>query len=71
MLDFEITGGTILIEHRAGKSKKDICMNKRRCHAAKDRCEWNSTNTNISQMGTKFHCRTAECSGRAATHRCV
>jgi hypothetical protein len=26
MLDFEITGGTILVEHRAGESKKDICV---------------------------------------------
>jgi hypothetical protein len=26
MLDFEITSGTILIQHRAGESKKDICV---------------------------------------------
>ena len=45
MLDFEITSGTILIEHRAGESKKDIYVNERRRHAAKGRCDWNSTNT--------------------------
>ena len=71
MLHFEIIGGTILIEHRAGESKKDICVNERRRHAAKDRCEWNSTNTNISQMGTKFHCRRAKLAERIATQRAL
>jgi hypothetical protein len=60
-----------LIEHRAGESKEDICVNERRRHAAKDRCEWNSTNTNISQMGTKFQCRRAKLAERIAPQRAL